>query len=121
MAQRRVLLVEDEGIIAMAVAFGLEMAGDAVRIAANGHQAVAMLEAERPDIIITDVMMPVMDGGELIRWVRAHPELRDIPIIVASAIPEAIVRTKISGYTAYLSKPIHEDRLLALMERLLSG
>jgi two-component system response regulator VicR len=119
MASRRVLLVEDEGMIALALAFSLELAGYEVVQARNGRDAIGKIEANRPDVIVTDYMMPVMDGGELIRWIRARPEFLSIPIIVTTALTEDLLRSRATDYSAYLSKPVRDDALLAVIERLL--
>lgn len=116
---RCVLLVEDEAIVSMALAFSLEMAGYKVTEAPNGRAALAKLAGERPDVIITDYMMPLMDGSEFLRAIRANPELRDVPVILATAIPEENLAGKIDGYSAYLTKPVRDDELIALIERLL--
>jgi CheY-like chemotaxis protein len=118
MAAPRILLVEDEAIIAMAVAFALEAAGYAVTVASNGRDALGKLPAARPDAVVTDYMMPHMDGGEFIRRVRAMDGMGDIPIVIVTAIAEYNLRGKADGYSAYLSKPVNEEKLLALLAKL---
>ncbi len=119
MTSPRVLLVEDEAIIAMALAFGLEAAGYSVAIARNGREALRKLQESKPDVVITDYMMPHMDGGELIRHIRANAALADIPVVMLTAIPEANLAGKVEGYSAHLRKPVHEGELLTLLGKLL--
>jgi CheY-like chemotaxis protein len=120
MSPPRILLVEDEAIIAFAVAFELELAGYAVTTAPNGREALRSLQTAKPDVIITDFMMPHMDGGELIRRIRAMDGLGSIPIVVVSAITEENLRGRVDGYTAYMPKPVRDNELLDLLESLLA-
>jgi CheY-like chemotaxis protein len=84
---RIVLLVDDEHAIVEALGEILAWEGWAVRSAANGREALAVAGAERPDVILLDVMMPVMDGIETVRALQADATLRHIPVVLMSAAP----------------------------------
>ena len=90
----------------------------AVDTVANGRQALAAIRARRPDLVITDVMMPELDGFGLVAAVRADPALRDLPVIMLSARAgeEARIEGLQAGATDYLSKPFASRELLVRVE-----
>jgi two-component system, cell cycle response regulator len=85
----------------------LERLGHAVGQAANGREALALLAAEPFDLVLLDIMMPELDGYEVLRRLKAHERLRDIPVIVISALDElaSAVRCIELGAEDYLPKP----------------
>ena len=115
----RVLLVEDEFLIASMLEAALEAAGHEVRQAGNGRRALEVLRGFRPDVVVTDYMMPRMDGAELIRRIRGTPELDGVHVIVMTALPEGTLAAQRLPYDAYLGKPFREAELLALITRVL--
>jgi CheY-like chemotaxis protein len=83
---RSILLVEDDEIVRRAIQMVLEWEGYQVECAANGQEALDMLRAgARPGLILLDVMMPVLDGGQFREEQKRDPELASIPVIVVSA------------------------------------
>lgn len=78
------LVVDDSMLIRHTVCRFLEERGFAVESAANGHEALQVLDRLRPDLIVTDMQMPVMGGSELITAVKARPELGHIPIVIVA-------------------------------------
>ena len=100
-----VLVVEDEVGIANLLSDVLSDEGHRVLVAVNGHEALKRAEEERPDLVITDFMMPVMDGAQLIRAMADHPDLKGIPIFLMSSAPEAAIRDKCSSYALFIRKP----------------
>lgn len=110
---RTVLVVDDEfGTVEVLVA-ALEDEGYRVLTAANGRRALERLEENKPDLVISDFMMPLMDGAALVAAMRANPAFRDIPVVMMSAAPEAALRKRLDGYEAFLRKPF---RIPALLE-----
>ena len=100
-----VLVVDDEfGITELFDAL-LTDEGYRVLTAMNGKQGLEMLAQDRPDLVFTDYMMPVMDGAALLSAIGADPALRSIPVVVMSAMPERTVARRCSGYVAYMQKP----------------
>jgi CheY-like chemotaxis protein len=117
---RTVLVVDDEfGTVEVLVA-ALEDAGYRVLTAANGRRALERLEENKPDLVVSDFMMPLMDGAALVAAMRANPEFQDIPIIMMSAAPEAALRKQLEGYEAFLRKPFRVAALLELIAATLN-
>ena len=114
---RTVLIVDDECATLEGLLAALESAGYRVLTAANGRHALERLEESKPDLVVSDFMMPLMDGAALVQAMRANPEYRDIPIIMMSAAPETALRKHVDGYQAFLRKPF---RVSALLERIAS-
>ncbi|WP_224247701.1 response regulator [Hyalangium gracile] len=88
---KTVLLVDDEHAILDALSGILEDEGFRVVTAGNGREALARMEEARPDVALVDVMMPVMDGRELLRELQAHERWRTVPVVLMSAVPRAIL------------------------------
>jgi CheY-like chemotaxis protein len=117
---RTVLVVDDEfGTVEVLVA-ALEDAGYRVLTAANGRRALERLEENKPDLVVSDFMMPLMDGAALVRAIRSDPQFRDIPVIMMSAAPETALRKRLDGYEAFLRKPFRVPALLELIASLLN-
>jgi CheY-like chemotaxis protein len=115
-----VLVVEDEFAIAALLEMVLTDEGHHVLTAANGRQGLERLaEGPRPDLVITDYMMPVLDGAGLLRAMREDEAQRDIPCIVMSSMPEANVRERTDGYAAFLRKPFDLAAVVQLVATIL--
>ncbi|MGQ7936011.1 ATP-binding protein [Paraburkholderia sp. D1E] len=120
--RRKVLMIDDEPVNRAVVIEFLEQLGfDAVE-AASGHEGLAKARSEAPSLIMTDILMPEMDGLETTRRLRRLPGLGDIPIIVVSANPSWSdeKRSTDAGANAFLSKPIDFDRLQTHLADLLA-
>jgi len=85
---------------------------------ANGREALQYLEEEKPDVILLDLMMPVMDGWEFRRHQKADPEMSQVPVIVLSALDQG--RAAGLDPAAFLKKPLDFDRLLQLVRHYCS-
>jgi len=115
-----VLVVDDEALIAMALEAALEDAGYRVATAANGRQGLERLaEAPRPEIVLLDMMMPVMNGPAMLAAMAADPELRGIPVIVLSSLPDEAIRGRAGGVAAFLRKPYTAEQVLDAIARVL--
>ena len=115
-----VLVVDDEALIAMAFEAMLEDAGYGVATAANGRQALERLAgAPRPDLVLLDMMMPVMNGPAMLAAMAADPDLRGIPVIVLSSLPEEAIRDRAGGVAAILRKPYTAEQVLDAIARVL--
>jgi CheY-like chemotaxis protein len=77
----------------------------AVDVAVDGEEAFAIIKSRRPDLVLTDVMMPRLDGLALLQFIRADPELRDLPVILLSARAGEEVEGRTAGADDYLTKP----------------
>jgi len=116
--KRYVLIVDDEFGLADITADLLTDRGYDVAIAINGKLGLQSLEQRPADIVLTDLMMPIMDGPELIRRVRANSALAKIPIVLMTALPEAIPQGG-GQHDAVLVKPYKIVELLSLIESLI--
>ncbi|HWS53199.1 MAG TPA: response regulator [Pyrinomonadaceae bacterium] len=120
---RTVLVADDSDDTRRVVRWMLEQKGYAVIEAADGRQAVAAAVRHRPDLILMDLMMPVLDGFDAVRQVREHEGLRGVPVIAMTARDMAASRDRAEdfGFDQYLSKPLDFLRLNVVIERLLGG
>ena len=114
----RVLLVDDEPEMLEAWSFALEFAGYDVDLARNGEQALQTIGKRRPDLIITDLMMPGMSGEDLCRALRESPQWADIPILLHSSVHVATMTASPRLWDAVLRKPAQMAALLATIEKL---
>lgn len=113
---RTILVVDDESNMRFLLRMILESAGYEVVEAPHGAAAFEQAKASPPDLVVTDLMMPVMTGRELIERLRADSVTADIPIVVLSASP----KTTLDAVDAVLGKPFEPDQLLEAA-RSLSG
>ena len=97
-----VLVVDDEFGVANLLEDVLQDEGHRVLTASNGRQALERMAAEKPDLIFTDYMMPVMDGAAMLSAMAANPDWKDIPVVLMSSLPEAAVAERCDGYTVFL-------------------
>jgi len=118
---RRILAVDDEQAIVRLIEVSMGRQGHTVITASDGREAVAKAEAERPDIILMDVMMPYVDGFEAIRLLKAKESTRDIPVILLTAKRHDadMLQGIESGAVSYLTKPFAPTELVALVEKIL--
>ncbi len=124
MAQgRKVLAVDDERHIVRLIQVNLERAGYQVATAFDGPDALKKVESDKPDLIVLDVMMPKMDGFEVLKRLQANPDTRGIPIVMltAKAQDADVFRGWASGVSAYLTKPFNPLELITFVKRILSG
>ncbi|HAX44159.1 MAG TPA: hypothetical protein DCY80_16555 [Solibacterales bacterium] len=117
-----ILVVEDNLINQKVVLAVLRKRGYAVQVAANGQEALQLLDRQRFALILMDVQMPVLDGLETTRRIRANPALRHLPIVAmtAHAMNGDRERCLEAGMNAYLAKPVDHVHLLAIVEKYLS-
>jgi len=119
----KILLVEDNEMNRDMLSRRLEKRKYDVTIAVDGHEGVEMAKSESPDLILMDLSLPVIDGWEATRRIKANPELRSIPIIALTAHAMSADREKAleAGCDDYETKPVDLPSLLATIERLLAN
>jgi CheY-like chemotaxis protein len=117
--KRSILIVEDEFGLAEMLRDMLGEYGYDVTLAINGRLALDILGERLIDLVITDMMMPVMDGAELAMEIRKSQLLRDIPVVAMTSLPLASVKSA-GLYDAVLRKPFTPDLLLSTMQECLS-
>lgn len=118
---KRILIVDDDLETVKLIGLMLQRRGYEVISAYAGDQALAAAEAEKPDLVILDVMMPDMDGYEVCHQLRSNPNTAFVPVIMFTA--KALVGDKVAGFQAgaddYLTKPIHPSDLVSRVEAML--
>ena len=118
----KVLIAEDNPVNRELLRELLETRGYAVVEACNGQDALRQIEAARPDILLLDLGMPVMDGFTTLRHIRENPALATLPVLAVTAYAMQSDRDKIiaAGFDGYLPKPVNASALIQEMERLLA-
>jgi CheY-like chemotaxis protein len=119
----KILLVEDNEMNRDMLSRRLMRKGYEVLLALDGAQGVAVTVAERPDLVLMDMSLPVLDGWEATRRLKAAPETRSIPVIALTAHAMSTDRVKAAeaGCDDYDTKPVELPRLLEKIERLLGA
>lgn len=113
-----ILLAEDEEDLASLVEINLELSGYAVTIARNGQEALDQIPAVDPDLVLLDVMMPVVDGWQVLHRLTADPQTRDIPVVMLTALAEErdLIRGHLQGAVRYVTKPFQMADLIRIIE-----
>jgi CheY-like chemotaxis protein len=119
----KILLVEDNQDSREGLARRLQRRGHEILQASDGQQGLALARSARPDLVLMDMNMPVIDGWEATRQLKAAPETRDLPIIALTAHALSSDRTKTleAGCVDYHTKPVDLPRLLAQIETVLKN
>lgn len=112
----RVLVVDDEPDLVELYAVNLQEAGHEVLSARNGAEGLGIVQRESPDVVLVDLMMPVMDGYEFLKQLRRMPGHQSTPAIVVSAIATGGYSTKL-GASSFVAKPFDADELVNAVER----
>jgi two-component system alkaline phosphatase synthesis response regulator PhoP len=117
---KKILAVDDERHIVRLVQVNLERQGYEVVTAFDGKEALEKVESENPDLIVLDVMMPYMDGFEVLQNLKRNQSTRDIPVIMltAKAQDADVFRGWQSGVDCYLTKPFNPMELIAFVRRI---
>lgn len=116
---KTILVVDDEFGFAEALSSALTDEGFRVFTAQDGRQGWLMVNEIKPDLLITDFMMPIADGPTLIRELRAADAFKKLPVILMSAVAEAQVRSLTTDYEIFLRKPFDLRALLAAIQKLI--
>ena len=123
---RKILVVDDEPDCLEFVRAILEPEGYTVATAANGQEALDQIEADAPDLVVLDVMMPVLDGFDACEEIKSNEATEHIPVVlltrVASEVPTSSYSHRGGMATAaddYIPKPIQPDKVLEVVRRLL--
>jgi DNA-binding response OmpR family regulator len=118
---KKVLIVDDEPSIIVALQFLMEQNGYATVVAFSGEEAMEAVAAHHPDLILLDIMLPVVDGFEVCQRVRENPDWNNIRIVLVTALGnEANVTKGLDlGADAYITKPFSNADLVAKVKELL--
>lgn len=117
---KKIVLAEDEPQIARLIEFKLKKEGYQVTWKENGEEALKAIKADKPDLILLDVMMPVMDGYEVLRRLKEDENLKSIPVVMLTARAQErdVVKGIDLGAEDYITKPFHPAELLARVKRI---
>lgn len=115
------LVVDDSAAIRQLVSLSVTGAGYDVLVARNGNEALQKLSQARPDMVITDLNMPDMDGIELIRKIRSLPDYKFIPIVMLTteAQEEKMREGRKAGASGWIIKPFSTDQLLDVVKKFI--
>jgi CheY-like chemotaxis protein len=118
----RIIFCEDEPSIQKLIRAALRSSGHEIEIAANGSEGLALIERNPPDVVFTDIAMPVMDGYQLWNALSTHPDLCHIPVVVltASVQPYQLKDMRDRGLIHYLAKPFKTAELRAKVDEMVN-
>ena len=121
-SHRRIMVVEDYDDTRMLLKQGLEMLGYSVLEASNGQEAVDIADRERPDLILMDLDLPILDGIAATQRIRQQEHMESVPIVAVTAYPLSYSRVKAfaKGCNEYMPKPIDMSELARVVNRYLS-
>ena len=119
----KILVVDDDRDLVETIQYGLERYQWEVITAANGMEGLTKAAGERPDLIVLDINMPVMDGHETLKCLRKNPEIKSIPVIICSLSSEVQDITRAASYNIfdYINKPFNLTRLTDKIANALEG
>jgi DNA-binding response OmpR family regulator len=119
---RRVLIIEDEPNIIEAISFILTRDGWLVDTHSNGHDAVAVVRARAPDLVILDVMLPGRSGYDILTDLRAQPETQNLPVLMLTARGQARDRemAQKAGASRFMTKPFSNADVIEALNALLA-
>ncbi|MBV8782165.1 MAG: response regulator [Phycisphaerae bacterium] len=113
------LVIDDDADMNSIVGAYVEMSGLDYRSAPNARQGLEEIERSKPDVVLLDVMLPDMDGFEVLRQIREHESTRKLPVIMLTALrdPESMQRGRDAGASDYVSKPFDPDVLMQALKK----
>jgi CheY-like chemotaxis protein len=123
MSNKKILCIEDEPQMIDLIRLILETRGYQVVAAQGGEEGLERMRTEQPDLVLLDIMMPEMDGGDVYHRMQQEPALLQIPVIVvtAKAAPiDKVLWMNVAQVDDYVTKPFGPDDLLASVERVLA-
>jgi CheY-like chemotaxis protein len=121
MRRLKILLVEDDDDLRALYGYMLASAGYKVMAARNGLEALAEIQVNRPDVIVTDIIMPGLSGLELIVAVRSNDELADLPVVAITSFGESLKEeARAAGATDSIDKPTEIERMREVIEAAVS-
>jgi len=119
MAGKKILVIDDEEQLALAVKIRLQSKGYQVLSASNGRQALEVMSQDRPDLVLLDVLMPIMDGYSCLREINQRFGRGKMPVIILTARDQLKELFDLEGIEDYIIKPFDHEDLLVRIERVL--
>lgn len=123
MPHKKILIVDDEPNIVISLEFLMEQSGYEVAIACNGEEALEKITSFEPDLVLLDIMLPLLNGFEVCQRIRENPQWNRTKVIMLSAKGREIDVSKgiALGADAYVTKPFSTKDLIAQVQRLLAN
>ena len=128
MAKARILMVDDDKVLVAATKVVLESKGYQVSTAYDGDEGLTKAKAEKPDLIILDIIMPTQDGFTVCEQIKSNPEMEKIPILIMTSFAKDKGKTNIPANAGlsleaegYVDKPVNPEQLLGLVEKMLAS
>lgn len=121
--KKKILVTDDEVPVVQIIKTNLQLEGFDVVSAYDGEEALRKVASEKPDLVVLDVMMPKMDGWEVLTHLKGDPATEDLPVIMLTALSqmEDLDRGARLGNDCYLTKPFEPLELMAMVRRLLQA
>jgi CheY-like chemotaxis protein len=117
MRRLKILLAEDDGDLRALYGYMLAAAGFKVNAVRNGLEALAEIQVNRPDVLVTDIAMPILNGLDLIMAVRSYDELADLPVVAITSFGEDICElARAAGATDAIDKPAELERMREVID-----
>ncbi len=117
---RKILIVDDEEDVLKVASYRIRKMGFDVIQAMDGQQCLDMLKKDKPDLILLDLRLPVIDGGEVCKNIKADEDLKKIPVIIFTASTDKLEDKTIKmGADAYLTKPFDPEKMRLKINELL--
>ncbi len=118
----KILVVEDDSNIEQLVTFKLKNSGFQVHVAHNGVEALEFLEKNSVDLVVTDIMMPIMGGKELVIELKKNPKTKSIPVVMLTSrtLEKEIVEGFALGVEDYIKKPFSPQELIVRIKTVLA-
>jgi CheY-like chemotaxis protein len=128
MAKARILMVDDDKVLVAATKVVLESKDYQVSTAYDGDEGLTKAKAEKPDLIILDIIMPTQDGFTVCEQIKNDPEMEKIPILIMTSFAQDKGKTNIPANAGlsleaegYVDKPVSPEQLLGLIEKMLAS
>lgn len=120
---KRVLLADDDMDVRDLVRRAIAPLGLEIMEARDGEETLETILVERPDLVVLDVMMPTLNGWEILKYMRSKPELADIPVLMLTGVGKAVnaMTAPLYGADAYLDKPFDIEDVVAAVKNLLAN
>jgi DNA-binding response OmpR family regulator len=121
--KKRILIVDDEDDILNLVRLILEDAGFECETARNGKEGLSMIHQQNFDLVLLDIMMPVLTGWEVLHFLRDNEQTRNLPVamLTARAFSAETPGIEITAYSDYIMKPFEPDDLVERVRKILAG
>jgi CheY-like chemotaxis protein len=121
MGRLKVLLIDDDDDSRALYVYMLAAAGYKVRAVSNGLEALAEIQVNRPDMVVTDIRMPVLDGLDLIVAIRSNDELADLPVVAITSYGDGLKEeARTAGATDVIDKPTEIERMREVIDAAVS-